>query len=143
MERVASGEETLIQIARSFGVSRWLLYKYINAKPERAEVFKAARKASAGARVDQAETIMETAEIDAQNQNHAAVSHAKNQAEFKLKLAAMYDRETYGKPEEKQASGTQIQIGQLFVGALREGSKDLPVIEAKEIPALVSGSVSK
>lgn len=108
LRRVADGE-TLTAVARSMGLSRSMLGDWLNHTPERAELLRRARAASASALAEQALEMADT---------NDAAAHGKTRLQIEMRrwLAGRYAPDEYG--EQKQP-GVEINIGSLHIDALR------------------------
>lgn len=128
--RVASGE-TLTQVARSYGVSRDLLRRYLGDKrfPARREAYQEAQRLGAAA-------VAESTRELADNANEllpASVNKAKLQIEQRKWEAGVRDPETYGPPKQQSV----VVLGDLHLDALRKfagpehAALPAPVIEGE------------
>lgn len=115
LERIANGD-SLSKIALEVGnMSRWTLYLWIKQDEERLRIYEHAREVGAAALVDQAQEILDTADV----KNPAAVMSARNRAAFRQWQAAMQDRKTFGRPTAP-ATQVNLSIGALHLDVLRK-----------------------
>lgn len=108
LDRIAAGDR-VTQIARDYGVSHTMLWRWAKQNPERKAAYDEARRLSADALVDKAQGGLEECTAD----NSAQVSLANSKANFYRWLAGVRDRVQYG--EEKQV----VNIAELHLNALR------------------------
>lgn len=135
VERIASGE-TVADVARGLkrpdGLppSRNFVSMLLHADPQRSARVKAAHLEGASAMVDDAIHRVETAQADRDSTNLAKV-----QAEFKLKVAGLKDREQWG--EAKQQVNVQVNVEGMHLDALRHRQLNKQTVA----PELSSGTV--
>jgi len=115
-EQLADGR-SMLDIAKQFGISRSLLYKWLKRtvrdEDERAEKLKAARLMAAHAHVEDALDIIDSADTDSQ----AGVMKAKEQANYRKWLASVRNREAYG--ERSKGPIIALNINSLHLDALK------------------------
>jgi hypothetical protein len=112
------------------GCSRsWFSY-VINRDPAHKARIAAARKEAAHAILDEA---LEIADRQVENESSASVQRARLQADTRVRLAALWNKEVYG----TQQAQVQVGIGALYLDALRQCA----VIPARTRPTLESGEV--
>lgn len=134
-DRLRDGE-TLTAVARTYGVGRSLLWKYLKKEPARYAKYQQAQRDSAAGMVDKGWDLLDNAAICAKTAaNTAHVQAIRNQAEYLKWQAGVMDRTTYGTPD-KQPQVT-ISIEHLHLAALQAsgGPLDIPnLASAPESP---------
>lgn len=139
-ERIASGE-TIESITNDLGVSRSMLYWW-RGRPDSAKgrKWQEARKRSAEARAEQGLRIVDEVAVDADGKMRdptiAQVKAAQNRADYRWKLAATADPETYG---DKREAAVVVNVNALHLDALRSvgmAGRELGVVD---VPQLESG----
>lgn len=110
LDRIAAGDK-VTQIAKDYGVSHTMLWRWAKQNPERKAAYDEARRLSADALVDKAQGGLEECEAD----NSAQVSLANSKANFYRWLAGVRDRDQYGEAQQKQV----VNIAELHLNALR------------------------
>lgn len=128
LDRYAEGE-SLGKIAPDYGVSRMFLYTYLKSKsrPKLQELFLEARAARAEHLADEAQEIADNVPATRDD-----VSKAKLRIEQRRWRASLLDKEMFGESLKQQpAAQTVINIGELFVKALRER----PTSPPKQLPS--------
>jgi transposase-like protein len=126
--RIEDGEP-IGKIAKSFGVSRALLYKWRDRDAERIRGWEQAVKGSADARVEQASEILDECEPE----NPSVVALARARSDDRKWLASKLNREKYG---EASGPAVTINVGSLHLDALRQMGALRPMVE---VPQLTSG----
>ena len=106
--QVAEGR-TLKDVAEELGISRQILSTWCN-RPERKDALARARQEAAGALMDEALAITDSAEEDA-----IALQKVRQQADLRKWLAARLSPQHWG----DFGPGVQVNIGQLHLDALR------------------------
>jgi hypothetical protein len=110
------------------GCSRsWFSY-VINRDPAHKARIAAARKEAAHMILDEA---LEIADRQVENESSASVQRARLQADTRVRLAALWNKEAYG----TQQAQVQVGIGALYLDALRQCA----VNHARTPPMLESG----
>lgn len=110
------------------GCSRsWFSYA-INRDPDHKARIAAARKEAAHVILDEA---LEIADRQVENESSASVQRARLQADTRVRLAALWNREAYG----AQQGQIQVNLGALHLEALRQCA----VIHARTPPILDAG----
>lgn len=123
------------RIAEPFGVSRPMLYQWRDLQPHREERrarWEAAMKASAEAKLEEGEEILD----ECSGSTSPEVQLANSRANYKMKIAEMRDPDRFGKKAGEV--NVNLNIGQLHLDALRQlGHMDKrpqleagPVVEA-------------
>src|SRR5689334_12397235 len=126
LERIASGE-TVADIARTLfkpdgqPISRNFLSTLLHADRERSLRVFGARREGAAAMVDHGLHLVDSAQPD-----RDSIQKARTQAEFRLKVAGLIDRDGWG--ESKQAVTVQVMSGDVHLGALRHREVAAPQI---------------
>lgn len=145
-DRVRNGE-TLNTIARTYGVGRSLLWRYLNKDPARIEEYKEARRIGAATQVEQAsENLTDAVEYSKDNPNSAYIQAVRNDADFRKWHAGVIDRHTFG-PQPKTQT-VQVSIENLHLGALQaQGAPEQQIplgtvesVDKVEWPRLTEGS---
>lgn len=95
-------------------VSRVMLSTYASASPARKAAMTEARKEGAGAMVDKALAMLDDAGND---DNRELLNANKARADVRLKVAAFWDRSTYG--QNQGAVNVQVNLGAMHLDALR------------------------
>src|SRR6266566_8401246 len=133
LERIASGE-TVADVSRTLvrpdgqPISRAFLSRLLHADAERSQAVLKARDEGADAMVDEGLHL-----VDAASQERDAIQKARVQADMRLKVAGLLNREQWG----DNAHGVTITVtaAALHVDALRhrivEASRPLPGLLAK------------
>lgn len=117
--RIADGEP-VGAVAKSFGVSRQYMYVWRDVaghKERRRALWEAALKASADAKAEEGESILDTLAERVLLVTPADVALARARADYKLRLASVRDRERYG--EKAQAVSVNVTVQSLHLDALR------------------------
>lgn len=128
MRHIADGV-TLTKIARELlGCSRTALYEWIHDNKDREYEYKRARKVAGGALLEAGLHKID----DADEESTAGVQKARYQADYRAKLAAIYD------PSLSQAQQKlQINIGEVHLDSLRlHGTPQPEQIEDAKFEAL-------
>lgn len=117
LERIASGEtiaKVSTDLKRPDGqpISRRFLSMLLHADPERSKAVLEARKEGASALVDDALRVVDQAKLD-----RDGIAQARVQADVRLRVAAMLDRDQYG--ERKQDVHVQVNVANIHLDALR------------------------
>lgn len=108
-EEVAGGR-TLKDIAQELGISRQILSTWCN-RPERRDALSRARQEAAGALMDEALAITDSADEDPN-----VLQKARQQTDLRKWLAARLAPQQWG----DSGPGVQVSIGQLHLDALRQ-----------------------
>lgn len=122
--RIASGD-TIAGVARTLyrpdglAIDRSTLSNMLRRDPERAARVKQARTEGASAMVDQALHLVDDAALDKD-----AIQKARVQAELRVKVAGLIDRESYG-PSQPQVN-VQVNVEGMHLDALRH--RRLPTV---------------
>lgn len=125
-EMIASGL-SIGKVAEHYGTSRQQLYTWRDRdgqKERRREKWELAMKASASAKAEEGETILDELSERELPPSTADVSLANSRAAYKRWLASVRDRETYG--EKAQGPNVVVNIQALHLDALRKmGNMDM------------------
>lgn len=129
--RVASGE-SLTVIARSFGCSRHTLYKLLHGFPNGGKsdgklwaLYLEARREAASALAEEAGEIVD-ALAPGSALTREDVAAAKLRMEHRMRMAAAYDRETFG-IQQPVVTDQVLSIGSLYLQVLKTPAvKSLP-----------------
>src|SRR6266550_4003944 len=118
LERLSSGE-TVADISRTFQqyptgphISRSFFSRLLHQDPDRSAEVRKARLEGAGAMVDEAIHIVDTAAVD-----RDSVNKAKVRADLRVKVAGFIDREAWG--EQKQQVQVQVNLADVHLDSLR------------------------
>lgn len=133
--QIESGK-TVGQLADFFGAKMgescsrsWFSY-IINRDPAHKARIAAARKEAAHVILDEA---LEIADRQAENESSASVQRAMLQADTRVRLAALWNKEAFG----TQPAQVQVGIGALYLDALRQCT----LIQTRTPPMLEAGEV--
>ncbi len=131
-DRLRDGE-TLTAIARTYGVGRSLVWKYLKKDDARYAKYQQAQRDGAAGMVDKGRDLLDDAADYAKTAaNTAHVQAIRNQAEYLKWQAGVMDRKTFGSPE-KDAQVT-ISIEHLHLASLQALGGPIP----QDIPRLAS-----
>ena len=112
-EQVLAGEP-IKKIAHGLGTSVQTVYKFIHLTPEHEASFREARRQAADGLVEEGQQLID----EADELVPASVQKAREQANFRKWRAGVDNKEHYGPPQ--QAAQVQINLGDAFLGALRD-----------------------
>jgi len=133
LERIASGE-TVADISRTIlrpdgqPISRAFLSRLLHADDERSAAVLKARDEGSDAMVDHALTLADSVQPD-----RDSIAKAKVQAELRLKVAGLVNRERWG--EQKHGPTVELNFNQVYLDSLRhrivEASRPLAALLAE------------
>ena len=116
-DRLRDGE-SLTAVARSFGVHRSTLWRYLKKDSDRYAKYQQALKDGAAGMVDKGQDLLEQAADYAKTAaNSAHVQAVKNQAEYLKWQAGVIDRRAFGPPDHR--TSVNINIAELHLAALQ------------------------
>jgi len=125
LERIASGE-SVADVARTLfrpdglAISRSLLSNMLHADPQRSERVFAARIEGASAMVDESVHLVDRAQAD-----RDSINKAKVQADVRLRVAGLVDRERWGDKAQVQVT---VNVASLHLDALRTRAVEIPTL---------------
>lgn len=138
LDRILAGT-SVSAIADDYRVSKGLLYAWRNLSPQRRDAWEAAMEESGDAHVDTAQEIMDGAPAVLPGE----AKDKANRADFYLRLAAIRNRQKYGKDNSTNVN-LNMSVGSLHLDALRKqnvlasaepqalgGDTDPPTVEAE------------
>ena len=137
-DRLRDGE-SLTAVARSFGVHRSTLWRYLKKDPDRYAQYEQAQRDGAAAMVEGArQKLADVSEHAKDNANSAYVQAVRNEATYVQWQAGVTDRRGFGPPDRSPT--VQVNIQELHLAALQasggpdaqtlpEGSADLRRLE--------------
>jgi len=135
-ERIAEGEK-LKEIARSFGVSRALLYDWRDrGGDDRKKGWSTAMRARAAAQAEEAGEILDN--LVGSEISNADVKLATERANYRKWLASKLDPETFG---EQQGVQVQLNISQLHLQALKAANAAATLPASQPAPELLPAEV--
>ena len=131
-DRIVEGE-TITAIAKSYDLSRRMIYDWIHQSTEREGAWAEAKRLSADALIEEGGEILDDTSA-ALTSSGATMAQAR--ANWRKWLATTRDRKQYG---EEKAPLISLNIGEAHLRALRlDGKTDQPAISpAPEVPASI------
>ncbi len=118
-DRLRDGE-SLTAVARSFGVHRSTLWRYLNSDTARYAKYELAQRQSAAAMVEEArQKLADVSEHAKDNANSAYVQAVRNEATYVQWQAGMTDRRAFGPPDHRTSLNV-LNIGELHLAALQK-----------------------
>ncbi len=140
-DRLRDGE-SLTAVARSFGVHRSTLWRYLKKDPDRYAQYEQAQRDGAAAMVEGArQKLADVSEHAKDNANSAYVQAVRNEATYVQWQAGMTDRRAFGPPDHRTSLNV-LNIGELHLAALQaHGGPDTQALpEAPvDVPRLEPG----
>ena len=116
-DRLRDGE-SLTAVARSFGVHRSTLWRYLNSDTARYAKYELAQRQSAAAMVEDArQKLADVSEHAKDNANSAYVQAVRNEATYVQWQAGMTDRRAFGPPDHR--TSVNVNIAELHLAALQ------------------------
>lgn len=130
LERIADGD-TPFTIAKSLGVSRWTLMRWVHRSPALETAMRETReKYTAEALAEKAMAIVDLPDRELEpGIASAQVSSRKNQADLLLRMAGHHDPKHFGKNDR---SASPLQIGELHIHAM-EAAIPTELLEAEVV----------
>lgn len=137
-DRVRNGE-SLNTISKTYGVSRSLLWRYLDKEPERMEEYKRSKLIGAAAQVEKAgDNLTEAIDYSKEHPNSAYIQAVRNDADFRKWHAGVTDRHTFGPPDKTVA--VQVSIENLHLGALQAaGAPTQQIPEGRSVEVEADG----
>ena len=130
LERIASGE-TIADVSRTLFrpdgkcIDRSFLSHLLHNDPERSQKVEAARIEGAAAMIDHSVHLVDSAQAD-----RDSINKAKVQAEVRLKVAGLVDRERWGDKAQVQV---HVNVASLHLDSLR--TRVVPTEMVQALPA--------
>ena len=116
-DRLRDGEN-LAAVARTYGVSRSLVWRFLKRDPNVYMEYQQALKDGAAGMVDKGQDLLaRAADFSKENVNSAHVQAVRNQADYLKLQAGVTDRKSFGSPDKD--SQVIVNIEQLHLAALQ------------------------
>lgn len=134
LDKIASGRALQRIALDDYQCSRHTLYKILHRHPKLWDLFLMARKESAMALAELASEIADDLTRGGKLPTREDIGAAKLQVEQRMRMAAAYDRETFGL--QQPVAGQVLSVGSLYLQVLQAAAapKQLPASGPAALP---------